>query len=68
MQRDATARLKTAFSGSASDAWRTLLRRCRFHAIPLAIVLALAVGCQALVLLRGGWPPCSPARSRFICR
>jgi hypothetical protein len=54
MQPNVIARLKAVlFRGeSVAGAWRSLARRLRFHAAPLAIVLAVSLGCQALVLLR----------------
>ncbi len=66
MKREGAARHKTVYSGSVTDTWRALLRKSRFHALPLAIVLAVSLGSQALVLLRGGWPATFPDTNGYI--
>jgi hypothetical protein len=50
MQRAAPVHLTAGFPGRAVDIGHALMRRLRFHAAPLLLVLAVAVGGQALAL------------------
>ncbi len=53
MRTEAISDFKAAFTWRVAAIWQSVARWGRFHAVPLAIVLVMSLGCQAIVLAQG---------------